>query len=290
MFILKCLASQRYCPNEDDYSPCICTATLWLMCDNISLEMVRQIFKGKNGNSGPLSIETFKLKIPPKDKHVPANLLTEHFVWSDIDLKCFDKGKEQKISIDPEAFSSSRNFTKILNISFCDISELNFSFLRGFDKLWKLSLYSVTNVHLADWKSLPVNDLPGQFDFNLKNSKGFDKWTELPQPMKGIKYCDLSGNEMGDIAMGRILKWIVDSPSVDTLNHLIMTNNALTQIPLQINSFPNLRLLNLDDNVLINATIRSGSLKFSYSIRVVREVHFASCGISTVEPGAFQGN
>ena len=95
----------------------------------------------------------------------------------------------------------------------------------------------------------------------------------------------LTNNLIGDVAMDRILQWIIDSPSVNTLRSLVIAESALTKIPRQFSSFSALERIVLWRDPL-NTTIRYGSLNFSYPVSVLC---LESCGIKFIEPGAFQG-
>ena len=210
-------------------------------------------------------------------------MLGDHYVSDEIELECLIKEK-QRFSINPEAFSSSRNFTKVLKLSFCDASNLSFSFLRGFVKLWAISFYSISNIHLANWTFFP--HLVSLTDLEIIDSKGMDKWAHFPNSITKLKYFGIEGNELDDEAMNRILQWIVDSPSVDTLQNLNMERNNLTQIPHHLSSFNKLERILLGENPL-NEIVRAGSFNFSYPIR---ELSLSSCGISGIEPEALEGS
>ena len=255
-----------------------------IKCNNILLSWIRQVFKEKEGRNGTKVIGGFHLKMPPMDTNIPVNLLADHKAGQiDLDCQLMNDGSHQRISINSEAFSSSRVFASVLKISSCDILGLTFAFLRGFKKLHTISFHSITNVHLAHW--ITLSSLPSLATFRIKNSRGLDKWNAFPHPIYRLESIDIGMNEMGDEAIDRILQWIVDSPSVNTLKSLNLELNVLTQIPHQLPSFKKLERIYLRNN-LFNQTILSGSLNFSYP---VKHVSLASCGISNIQPGAFQG-
>ena len=215
LFAFSDLESQLFCPNEEDYSPCICSENFWLHCNKIPLEKIGQIFKGKHvGNRTNVLIHDLKLTMPPTNTTIPANLLANHYVNFEIELKCLE-GRNQQIEIDSDAFATSKNFTQIFKMSLCDVFGFNFLFLRGFNKLQRLALFSIINVHLAHWATLPP--LPGLNILEITESKGLSQWTQFPTLKFGMKYVDLIGNEMGDTAIDRILNWILESSSSENI-------------------------------------------------------------------------
>ena len=278
-----------YCPSQRDYSPCICSANSWIKCEKINLEEIRQTFEenGAGRNQAFVKIDDVKLTMPPTNIAIPANLLANHYVKYNIELKCLE-GRDQRIAIDLDAFSASRNFTQILAIIYCDFLEFNFLFLSGFNRLQRLSFVSITNLNLALWKTLPL--LPRLNNLELIESQGLAQLTDFPNINNGLKYLDLMGNEMGDVAIDRILDCILHS-SADTLVSLNLERNALTQIPRQLSNFKMLRRINLSRNQL-NTIVLFGSLSFSNETGDLfqeKELDLASCGITAIESNAFQG-
>ena len=205
-----------------------------------------------------------------------------------INVKCqIEEEIPQIITIDPEAFNSSKNYAKYFEISFCDASGLNFKFLQGFNKLLNLSFYSISNVHLAAWDSFPI--LLEMHTLEITNSKGLDKWTQFPDAIKGLSYFELIGNEIGDAAMDRILQWILNSSpyAVFDLRHLKMKMSGLTRIPRLLSTFRNLENIYFEGNQLKNQTIGTSSLNFSQ--HYIFSLFLSSCGINNIEPRTFNG-
>ena len=226
------------------------------------------------------------MALPPTENVVPENLLAEHAVKYEISIKCLEQidGGNQSISIDQNAFSSSRKFAEIVKISSCDATDLHLLFTQNFEKLRIISFHSITNAHLIDWQSFP-STLPKLTSFEIINSQGLDQWKEFPDIKQKIKSINLSGNEIGDATMDQILQWIAHSPSLDSLEFLSLEKNALTEIPHQLEYFYNLKKIILTGNPL-NQTIRSSSINIPYQIT---EFSLNSCGITAFEPRAFQG-
>ena len=242
---------------------------MWVKCSNISVGLVRKVFEEKFGGNGFKVIANFKLAISQADMHLPSNLLADHYVLNEINIECLEK-EIKNFKIDSNAFSSSRNFLKVFKVSLCDISGLNLFFFQGFEKLSTISFDSIANANLVNWTTLPP--LPKLATLDIINSKGLDKWAQFPFPINmKLKYLNLFGNKMDDLAMDQFLQWIDGSPSSDFLDFLDLGENALTQIPRQLSSFKKLSVINLDRNRLIKI-IPSGSFNFSHLVKKLLKV------------------
>ena len=266
--------SRIYCPNSDSYSPCHCTPN-WLSCYSSSISSIAKMFKQKLGWN---RIENLDLRLLSTESFIPAHLLTYHWVASEIYIEC-ELWDSPSLQIDRDAFWSSRNSTQSFRIINCKISKLNFYFLEGFYNLTNIILISDNGVQLA---SLPL--LPKLNYIRISDTTGLTKLSTFPKLVNGIETLQLDNNNIDDITIDSILKWVIESPTVDTLNELDISSNLLTKIPHHISSFKVLNHIKMGSNPL-NSNIYSGSFYFkSHS-----SLHLESCGIDTIESGAFQG-
>ena len=270
----------------DGYFPCFHLQIDWIRCESISLGEIAQMFASKNRmNISAKTIEIFHLVLPPTETPrggptiIPPNLLQDHQVTGEILIECLTA---QNLSIDAEAFRSSRNFTLDLKISACDLSRLEFHFLKDFQQLRILTFYSDTNVHLAEWSTLPIlHDLN---EFKIIYCTGLNEMSQFPRLFHGMMKIDLSSSNIGDSAIDRILEWMQNL--YGKLSHLNLESNALTKIPAKITSFNQIRKIFLGHNLLSNATIPSGSF-FGSDIGLT--LHLENMGIESIHSGAFQG-
>ena len=241
------VSNYKYCLNGVDYSPCYCfqTASYQIIgCENIAVIEVNEIFQGKIGSIYN-EIENFQYIVPEKDTSIPADFLADHRVLTDISLSCFAIGI-QKIKINSEAFSSSFNSTRRVEITLCDFTEMSFDFIKGFIKLQELSFDSNANVNLADWENFPP--LTTLTTLYIKYSTGLDQWNQFPILVNGLTKIDLSYNDMGNDAMDRIMQWILNSPSANSLIYFHLKKNELTTIPWQLQFFKELKRIYLAYN------------------------------------------
>ena len=186
--------------------------------------------------------------------------------------------------IDRDAFLATASETSIVYISNCDLSLLDFAWLDGFNKLTSLSFYESSNLHQASWTSLPILNRLSKLSINF--CKGLNERFD-PPVITSLREIQLEGNGLLDQPMGRLLNWVLIS-SAESLTKLQMSMNLLTRVPTQIASFKNLNYLDIHGQE--NGTgmlVTKGSLSFQSPVKYI---YAAVNGISTIEPGAFEGN
>ena len=275
--------NQTYCPGGLDYSPCVCSSTVWgetVLCGGMPLTTITQLTKHQQKNIAN-EIEIFRLIIQYPEQLIPANFLADHRVMKQIYLEC--ESSVQQIKIDQDAFKSSGNFTKAIKINSCDTSGLKFHFLNGFHQLQELLFIMVSYVYLADWFSFPP--LLGLKIFVTDFGTGVKEWSQFPYLENGLSEIWLISCGIDDIAIDRILEWLQNSPTKDTLTTLSIQKNAITTIPRQISSFKNLKQLDMSFNPL------SPILPFKSFEMAIPHFHVTllATDINTIETGAFQG-
>ena len=226
-------------------------------------------------------IESVDIFIQFPEQLIPANLLGIHQKMGEIRLAC--ESTTTKLKINPDAFRKSPYIFVIFR---CDISELDFHFLREFLNLYGLFFNSVANLYLADWSSLPP--LPNLNELRFIDATGLAEWDQFPKLISGLSRVMISNCAMDDAAIDRILKWLISTPTKNTLNSLMISFNVLTKIPRQISFFENSSLVDIAISVNSISTLRSGSFNFSAFFPVVH-LNLQSNGIEWIDPGSFQG-
>ena len=306
------------CINKEDYWPCDCRRDGPLLCDRIPLATVRQMCHQKRGKisnqpSANKNVENLKLRIALNDWSLPTDLLADIIVRNKIEIECtvfnfngegfpfmdpclgtaskFEKNRNSKneehsmpFRIDAASFQETRKFTREIDIRGCNLKGFDFRFLEGFHNLKILYFYSVINLHLAGWKTLPPLKNLNSLDI-LEGSNELNEWIEFPALSMGLINISFVGNNIGDKAIDTILQWALDSPSAETLKHLDLGRNSLSRIPRQLSSFKNLESLFLGFNQI--KTIYSGSLQFL--AHSVKKLWLNSMDIDKIEPGSFRG-
>ena len=237
-------------------------------------------------NDDDIPIESLELFVDPKNLEIPANLLSRHFVMNKMFILCENIGT-QKLKIHPDAFRSSRNFSRYVRISWCDLMGLDFFFLKDFAYLEHLVLYYNAQFSLAEWLTLPTTTLSNCANFDIFSSTGVDDWATFPVLIQGLITMDISSNKISDLAVDRILQWILDSPSISTLKKMDISYNELTEIPKKLLLFENLQEIDISFNP-IDGIIRAGSFK-SFLTSKSYVLNLEMMGINKIEPGTFIG-
>ena len=249
------------------------------------ISSIANMFKKVSMSAISSVIHNLELIILDSDKLIPAELLAKCKVSNEIVITGANK-KYHQISIDPEAFKSSQNLTCIFVLKSFDLTGVKFSFLSGFQHLKELAFLHISNIHSANWTTLPT--LPSLKYLYIKYSTGLEHWITFPNLKYGLLGLLLVGNNMTDIEMFRTLEWAMES-SANTLEILNIQSNAITRVPTQISSFKNLQSIYLDQNPF-PPTIRSGSLDLVFSsLFSLKWFYLTSVGIENIESEVFQG-
>lgn len=272
-----------HCPNFENYSPCECSNRLmghWVTCENLPTEKIRSLFH--EVLPGSISVLSLSFKTDPVDDLVilPSNLLSSHTIQH-LKLSCPSKNRLQ---IDPNVFYSSTSYIRSLEISKCDMNQVDFSFMKGFSELRELTISNTANIDLAQWEELWVSNI----------TEAADMFT-VPSTTDGflgkLWRLDLSCNKMSDSTTSRILEGVLKS-SNDSLTILYLNQNKLSRIPKELSSFKILRYLDCSGQQSPDGfLITTGSLLFSlvpYENTFLNLI-LHSNNIRRIETGAFRG-
>lgn len=279
-------AAQNICPNKGNYEPCACSgekAEYSVECQQVLINDVIRIFK----RNKPSRIVVFSLNLSAHDASsngittIPNNLLQDHSVSF---CRLNSPNNSYSLHIERKAFYFSRNLTEFFYLGTFDIGRLDFTFLTGFEKLSALELEHISNVHLANWTSLPP--LKNLKSLTIHRSTGLNDWKIFPPLVFGLEYLNLQRNQIESEPMDRILNWIAGH-SAKTLNSLVLSENDMTRIPPQILNFTNTIFhLLIDKQKTGFRSIPSGSFNFTCTFCIF---NLNGNNISTIEPGAFNG-
>ena len=248
--------------------------------NGITFAQVSRIFN----QTTSADLEHFTIFLLSSDQTIPKDLLDNHRARR-IQINCAKNSQRHfLLSIDSEAFRSSKNTTVSLDLNYCDMSQLGFDFLSEFSQLTSITFSNMSNVGLANYTSLPP--LLGLTELHITSSTGLNEWKAFPQLSDGLKSLYLQSNEIKNEAMDRILKWAAEY-SVETLEHLRIDDNDLTIIPEQVHIFSKLQILRLDNQKHGISEIPSGSF---HGTSQHYALYAMNNKIETIQEGAFQGN
>ena len=286
--------SDKYCPNGEKYFPCSCDIN-YISCENVPPSEIANVFR----KTSPKDLYDFTIKgssSTANELNLPAHFLAYH-TFRGLDLYCSsslnDDNKNStairpQLTIDPDAFSSTRNVTTSLFICDCDLSRLNFTFLDRFDQLKKLTILNSPNFEMAYRGGFPL--LPALEELYIQDENGNLNicWADNWSPLKfGISALSLVGvGFSGDETADRILQWIHRS-SAETLTSIELINwENLTRIPRWLSYYKKLESLRIICDNFEMPIIEENSIVFNASIRLFS---LENCGIKEIKPGAIQG-
>lgn len=224
---------------------------------------------------------------------LPADLLAGKKA-TEITINC--PTSTYKLKIDADAFKTSKDRSGgTLTISGCDLSELNFDFLDGFDELLAIQFTS------CNFISNNFNRFPQLKKFGVlifENCTGLEtiKSSDFPNLGHGLYAMALSATDLDDNSINNILDWVSSLDNLQFINGtnhklsiLTINKNRLTYVPEQIKRFQYLEQFYLTEN-LAELTLGAGSLSFYNKTIPVSYVDLGSSQIALIEEGAFGGN
>jgi len=110
------------------------------------------------------------------------------------------------------------------------------------------------------------------------------EWSHKP----GTINLDCARNAaINDTQMSDILDAFITTPGVSPVGYLFLVENQLTRVTSQINFFPQLETVDLQNNAITSAD--SGTFNFQDAANPIKDLLFAWNGVKTIAPGAFQG-
>ena len=195
----------------------------------MNYEEIYNVFK--NTISADFKSIVFSALYANKNFHYKENFLFDHRVL-EMTLQC-NIWEKKELTIHPEAFASSRNLMEEFGISYCDLSQLKFRFLVGFNRLSKFYIMDSVNVHMLNFPSLP----------NLTElvitlcPTALSNWTNFPNLTNGLTFLNVQDNGLNNQMLDRVLEWILNGPSRNTLSYIDLSGNTLTRIPPQLRYF-----------------------------------------------------
>ncbi len=193
-----------------------------------------------------------------------------------------------KLQVDPNAFQSTKNYTKYFQMDTIECGLLDLKFLSGFDRLTKLTFTNIYDIQHC-LPSLP--SLPSLTSLNISFCTGMNEIFGFPPLTNGLEEILFRGSEkdpdrsFNDETVDRVMDWIVSSSS-ETLEEMkLVMMKKVTQVPRHLASFKALERFWLHNNNI--SKIKSGELSFSSS--AVSLINLAGNELEEIEPGAFQG-
>ncbi len=224
------------------------------------------------------------MDILPSDRVIPEDILANKRAIN-LNIGSQTTVQTELVIVDPNAFRSTKNFTKTIIVHGFDCTHLDLAFLSGFDQLINFTLAYSSDIEY----SLPtLPPLPSLSILDITFALGLEEMQTFPNLVNGLKYATFVSREdavWSHSKISNVLDWILLS-SADSLEYLTFESNyQLTQIPKQIVYFKALSSLNLRDCNI--KSISPGALSFSVPVKTL---NLLNNEIAYISPGAFLGN
>lgn len=281
VLLVGSVGAQSNCPKGENYAPCTCSSLRQdyiITCTEVPMRRVKAIFT----NVTTTSFLRVLLTPATTDAIIPIDVLSTKQVTSMISIIC--PNINYRLNVNANALRNAGATVRAFEIRNCDLTGLDFAFLRGFSNVDSFYFDFTSNIQSSLISELP--SLPKLTSLNVAYSYGLDNWTDFPVLSRGLTTVIFNNNyELGDQGIANILNWLTNS-STSTLSTIWIRNNQITKIPELLNaaSFPAVNDVMYDLNSI--PVIKSGSVSFS---RPVQRLDINAARVETIEPGAFIG-
>ena len=298
-----------YCRKGYDYRPCRCSPGE-VFCEDISPDEIAKTFWKnpvlKRYDIDPPFLNDVFLTVskpPLSDGHVlniPANLLGNHIISNCIEFTCWSYYPDpessnsneniRQLNFDADAFSSSRTSLKKFHFIQCNLEQLDFSFLAGFDRLQELKIFKSLNVDKARWDLFPnlpslqdllidgyrdeiiINDLSENWAMSLKpfpSGLAVQKLLFSEPYYNVIVHVQWFGNySFSDNTTAEMIK----NPFWKSVGFNMFLHGSIEQITINCKNF--------EFEVIENENFLGN---------VLSKIEIDGCGVCQIEPGAFNG-
>jgi hypothetical protein len=260
---------------SEDFSPCTCEKeggnVIRVECIDASFDEIQSAFSSTSTNK----LIRLYVTIPAEETpNVPDNLLGINQA-EEIYLTC---SSDSHLLVSENAFVYSSPVATAVQIENCQINELNFLFLAGFQSLTDLSITRSTFPVTFD--TLPL--LPSLHTLTISGCTDFQNWI-APNDISSVRKLRLDDDLLGEANLETILNYFLMS-NID-IEGLFLDNNSLTGVPNIAFSFENLNSLSISGNTI--PVLPSGSLIFN--VPEVLYLGLENLSLDTIENDALQG-
>jgi len=289
--------SRSQCP-KDDFSPCTCNPNpseaptkraYEVICNGVLYAEIRNAGFVKNSTDKANPIYSLLL-IPSYDDvtTIPADLVGTRQLTT-FTLKCITHEGEDYMSVNVNALRSSKTSLKGVTIRNCDMRNLAWNFLTGFNQMDTLSFTFSSNFQIKFSTLPPLPALSTLLltgvDINYRNGT-----PTFPRLSRGLEYVflDFDNVMFADAICVTFIRWLV-SNSNNTLKYLGFERLGISSTARNIvtplfSSFSKLTYLGMY-NTLVPVTIPAG-MRFTSKVDAI---DLDNSNIVQINPGAFNG-
>jgi len=190
-------SSAEFTCDKEDYSPCSCggldgSDANYVECDQRPVREVIAVFNRTQ------AIELAELSFAKnrEDDVIPNNFISDKKA-GELLLFCYDSDSSTKTNIEKDAFNSTKQYTTILDLSFCRLRDSDLSFLDGFDKLSYLRIDAFDEMGRL-FPTFPSN-FPEIKNFKFTRCIGWDTLVNAPSHLVGskkLKRLDINSDDL----------------------------------------------------------------------------------------------
>lgn len=271
----------------DLFAPCKSTKGLFLnvVCNRVPVVEVKNVF-GKVKD--PYYIYSLLLIPNVKDTKIIANTVGNHTI-SALTISCPAR-KKNPLLVDSAAFTVTKSVTSVITITGCDLKLVDWSFLKGFSRLFFLSIQYSSNFHTTFY-TMPASTFTSLTFVSLYGIDGMNGFNDtslkFPPPVpNGLSaFWVWFSYDLTTAAVQNLLATWVTPTSTNTLANIVVGGNNLTTIPPDVSKYTKTNDVNFWDNSQ-PMIIQSGA--FNYTTPV-QSLLLESSQITSVSPGAFIG-
>ena len=230
----------------------------------------------------PITMGSLTLHIQSFGDIIPADILGRNQLTDNLTI-VGHLNFVPSLSIDPDAFRTSKLTVQSVHLKKLDMKQVDFQFLAGSTQLFELELVGLTNLP----QSLPtMPDLPGLSDLRIEDSPGLNQeWQNgnVFLPGKGLKRFLADNSGLDDVGVSQFLEWIIPN-AAETLTQFQLDNGRIGTIPRQLRSFRILKSIGINFNRK-DLVVQSNS--FNGSIN--KYIYLVTSRLINIEPDAFLG-
>jgi len=224
-------------------------------------------------------------------------IIVSFYFYLRVILKLFEFN-QTVLSVHLSAFGQSKLVTEGFGIGNCDLSKLNWGFLGGFTKLRGLKIDNCNNF-ATTFNTFPSTSLTALSWLNLEKLSDLNKFVtpnfKYPAVLKnGLTQLTITDvvyptTTTDTVIQNFLANWITPS-SRKTLTDLRFDKNSMTKIPSEVVKYNNLT------NVIISRNtqpliVQSNAFNITKNLPAIKRwLYITSSKITSIQPGAFQGN
>ena len=262
------------------YAPCTCRANPFptrvsIDCPRIPFALITAAFARSKSNVTTHELVHLRLG---NSTDIPTDLMGLRSNTRNIQLSCKDNTLSP-LTINQNAFRSSRTTANHVTIEKCDLRQLDWQFLTQFSVLDSLLLVESSIINM---QNMPL--LPSVTAIYIIGCGGFQ---ELYPPEQTPNLTRLQIDNSFNVS-DQVFDSIVTTAAssyMDTLEILSLVGNKMTRIPSAVGNFTRLISLQMENNAI--KTLPTGSLHFTST--QLSTIWLSNNKLQTIQPGAFKG-